>query len=57
MFRVELPNKPVVLTHISGKLRKNFIKLILLTQSDIHSFQVAKHEVFLGRICLPGGKL
>jgi translation initiation factor IF-1 len=28
MFRVELPNKHVVLAHISGKLRKNFIKLM-----------------------------
>jgi translation initiation factor IF-1 len=29
MFRVELPNKHVVLAHISGKLRKNFIKLMV----------------------------
>jgi translation initiation factor IF-1 len=29
MFRVELPNKHVVLAHISGKLRKNFIKLMI----------------------------
>jgi len=28
MFRVELPNKHVVLGRISGKLRKNFIKII-----------------------------
>lgn len=27
MFRVELPNGHVVLAHISGKLRKNFIKI------------------------------
>lgn len=27
MFRVELSNKHVVLAHISGKLRKNFIKI------------------------------
>jgi translation initiation factor IF-1 len=29
MFRVELPNGHVVLAHISGKLRKNFIKLMI----------------------------
>jgi translation initiation factor IF-1 len=29
MFRVELPNKHVVLAHISGKLRKKFIKLMI----------------------------
>jgi translation initiation factor IF-1 len=28
MFRVELANGHVVLAHISGKLRKNFIKLM-----------------------------
>jgi translation initiation factor IF-1 len=28
MFRVELTNGHVVLAHISGKLRKNFIKLM-----------------------------
>ena len=28
LFRIELPNKHVVLGHISGKLRKNFIKIV-----------------------------
>lgn len=27
MFRVELPNKHLVLAHISGKMRKRFIRL------------------------------
>ena len=27
MFRVELPNKHQVLAHISGKMRKRFIRL------------------------------
>ena len=27
MFRVELPNGHVVLAHISGKMRKNFIRI------------------------------
>ena len=28
MFKVELENKHVVLAHISGKLRMNFIKIL-----------------------------
>ena len=29
MFRVELPNKHRVLAHISGKMRKRFIRLVV----------------------------
>lgn len=29
MFRVELPNKHEVLAHISGKMRKRFIRLVV----------------------------
>ena len=28
MFRVELANQHVVLAHISGKMRKNFIRIV-----------------------------
>lgn len=28
MFRVKLPNGHVVLAHISGKMRKNFIRIV-----------------------------
>lgn len=28
MFRVELPNKKIVLAHISGKMRKNFVRIV-----------------------------
>jgi translation initiation factor IF-1 len=28
MFRVKLPNDHVVLSHISGKMRKNFIRIV-----------------------------
>lgn len=28
MFRVELPNGHVILAHISGKLRMNFIRIL-----------------------------
>ncbi len=29
MFRVQLPNEHLVLAHISGKMRKRFIKLVI----------------------------
>ncbi len=29
MFRVQLPNERLVLAHISGKMRKRFIKLVI----------------------------
>ena len=28
MFRVELENKHMVLAHVSGKMRKNFIRIL-----------------------------
>ncbi len=28
MFRVELPNKHIVLAHVSGKMRMHFIKIL-----------------------------
>ncbi|OJH15650.1 translation initiation factor IF-1, partial [Borreliella bissettiae] len=28
MFRVELKNKHIVLAHLSGKMRKHFIKIV-----------------------------
>ena len=31
MFRVELENKHQVLAHISGKMRKNFIRILQVT--------------------------
>mgnify|MGYP000815410732 CR=1 FL=1 len=34
MFRVELENGHIVLAHISGKLRMNYIKICLLYTSD-----------------------
>ena len=33
MFRVELENKHQVLAHISGRMRKNFIKILAWRQS------------------------
>ena len=28
MFRVELPNKHIILAHVSGKLRMNYIRIV-----------------------------
>jgi len=33
-FRVELPNKHVVLAHVSGKMRMNFIRIPAGRQGD-----------------------
>jgi translation initiation factor IF-1 len=38
MFRIELPNKHVVLGRISGRLRKNFIRI--MTPSDLTTARI-----------------
>ena len=35
MFRVALPNKHEVLAHISGKMRKNFIRISVGDRVDV----------------------
>lgn len=47
MFRVELQNKHVVLAHISGKLRKNFIKLMI---GDIVKMEMSPQDLQKARI-------
>lgn len=47
MFRVELPNKHIVLAHISGKLRKNFIKLMV---GDLVKMEMSMHDLEKARI-------
>lgn len=47
MFRVELPNGHVVLAHISGKLRKNFIKLMV---GDIVKMEMSPLDLQKARI-------
>jgi translation initiation factor IF-1 len=47
MFRVELENGHVVLAHISGKLRKNFIKL---TIGDKVRMEMCPHDLEKARI-------
>ena len=47
MFRVELANKHVVLAHISGKLRKHFIKI---TVGDLVKMEMSPYDLDKARI-------
>ncbi len=47
MFRVELENGHVVLAHISGKMRKNFIKIIT---GDRVKVELTPYDLTRGRI-------
>ena len=47
MFKVELENKHVVLAHISGKLRMNFIRIL---PGDKVTVQISPYDLTRGRI-------
>ena len=47
MFRVELVNKHQVLAHISGKLRKHFIKI---TVGDVVKMEMSPQDISKARI-------
>ncbi len=47
MFRVELENKHVVLAHISGKLRMNFIRIL---PGDKVTLELSPYDLTKGRI-------
>jgi translation initiation factor IF-1 len=47
MFTVELENGHRVLTHISGKIRKNFIKIYL---EDLVLVELSPYDLARGRI-------
>ena len=46
-FRVKLPNGHVLLAHISGKMRMNFIKIL---PGDHVMVEVSKYDLNKGRI-------
>ena len=46
-FRVKLPNGHVVLAHISGKMRMNFIKIL---PGDKVLVEISKYDLDKGRI-------
>ncbi len=47
MFRVELENKHQVLAHISGKMRKNFIRIL---PGDRVQVELSPYDLTRGRI-------
>jgi translation initiation factor IF-1 len=47
MFRVELENKHVILAHISGKMRKNFIRIL---PGDKILVELSPYDLTRGRI-------
>lgn len=47
MFRVELDNKHVVLAHVSGKMRMNFIKIL---PGDKVTLELSPYDLTRGRI-------
>jgi translation initiation factor IF-1 len=47
MFRVELDNKHQVLAHVSGKMRKNFIRIL---PGDKVAVELSPYDLNRGRI-------
>jgi translation initiation factor IF-1 len=47
MFRVELPNGHKILTHISGKLRMNYIRIV---PGDKVTVEMSPYDLTRGRI-------
>ena len=47
MFKVKLPNDHVILAHISGKLRMNYIKIL---PGDKVTVQMSPYDLTQGRI-------
>ena len=47
MFRVELENKHQVLAHVSGKMRKNFIRIL---PGDRVAVELSPYDLTRGRI-------
>jgi translation initiation factor IF-1 len=47
MFKVELENKHVVLTHVSGKMRMHFIKIL---PGDKVTVELSPYDLNRGRI-------
>lgn len=47
MFNVELPNGKVILAHISGKLRMNFIRIL---PGDKVTLEMSPYDLTRGRI-------
>ena len=46
-FKVKLPNEHIVTAHISGKLRMNYIKILV---GDTVTVEVSPYDISKGRI-------
>jgi translation initiation factor IF-1 len=46
-FRVELPNKHMILAHVSGKLRMNYIRIV---PGDKVKIEMSPYDLTKGRI-------
>lgn len=53
MFRVELKNGHRVLSHISGRIRKNFIKIL---PGDMVMVELSPYDLTRGRIVYRGSR-
>ncbi len=51
MFRVELENGHIVTAHISGKMRKNYIRILT---GDVVTVQLTPYDLNKGRITFRG---
>ena len=47
MFRVELSNKLVILAHLSGKMRKHYIRIV---PGDVVKVELSPYDLTKGRI-------
>lgn len=47
MFRVQLDNGPVVIAHISGRMRKNYIRIL---KGDRVKVELTPYDLTKGRI-------
>lgn len=47
MFRVQLENRYVILAHISGKIRRNYIKILV---GDRVTVELSPYDLTKGRI-------
>ena len=47
MFRVELDNKHIIIAHISGKMRKNYIRILT---GDRVTIEMTPYDLTKGRI-------
>ena len=50
-FKVELPNKHVILAHVSGKMRMHFIRIL---PGDTVTIEMSPYDLTKGRIVYRG---